>query len=46
MYIFSSHLIVLFIYIYITWFYVDFNIIIKLSHTHFIRINKRIQKIC
>ena len=32
MYILSSHLIVLFIYIYITWFYVDFNITIKLFH--------------
>ena len=33
MYIFPSHLIVLFIYTHMTWFYVDFNIIIKSSHS-------------
>ena len=42
MYIFSSHLIVLFIYIYMIKFYVNFDITIKLLHTYFIRISKRI----
>ena len=32
MYILSSHLIILFIYTYIIWLYIDFNIIIKLFH--------------
>ena len=33
MYIFPSHLIILFTYTYMTWFYVDFDIIIKSSHS-------------
>ena len=32
MYIFPSHLVILFTYTHIIWLYIDFNIIIKSSH--------------